>query len=66
MSMSWSGDFSGASYEDVLIKKVLPCTKGKIECVMSWEGGDSFTGLQVIDGVVTECDVEFKLVSRKS
>jgi hypothetical protein len=28
---------------------------------MCWEGGDSHSGLRVVDGKVTEHEVEFKL-----
>lgn len=57
----WHGECSGNGYEDVLIKQILPLTKGSIDLVFIWEDGDSVSGLQVRDGVATECTVDFVL-----
>ncbi len=61
----WSDDWSGHSYEDILIKKVAPLIHGEIEAVFVWEGGDDFSGLKIKDGFVIECDVEYKLIPKK-
>ena len=61
----WCHSGSGNSYEDTFVKKVLPAIQGKLEFVACWEGGDSLSGFTVHDGVVTECDVEYKLVPSK-
>ena len=52
----WSGEGSGRGTE-VLEKEILPRTKGTADILFTWEGGDSFSGLRVIDGRVIECDV---------
>jgi hypothetical protein len=57
----YSGEGSGRAYP-FLLKKVLPKTRGTLEAVYYWEGGDSMSGLMVEDGVVTECEVEVRLV----
>lgn len=56
----WYGERSGTSYDE-LIKIVLPATRGTIEAVMFWEGGDGVSGVRCVDGVVTECDVSYVL-----
>lgn len=61
----WYGEFSGTSYEDVLIKVVAPYIQGEVEAVFFWEGGDSVTGLHIKNGKVTEMDVEFVLKPKK-
>lgn len=48
----WRGEFSGSTY-DALIEKVLPLTSGSADIVFTWEGGDSFTGIRVRNGIVT-------------
>jgi hypothetical protein len=58
---SWRASGSGWSYEDVLLKKVLPATRGSADIIYTWEGGDSFTGIRVVDGVVTRHEVEMVL-----
>jgi hypothetical protein len=50
-SPSWQGTWSGNSYE-LLEKTVLPFTTGQAVIAFIWEGGDSITALEVIDGVV--------------
>lgn len=59
----WSGLGSGATFEH--FKTVLSALRGRVDLLITWEGGDSFTGLRVIDGKVTEMDVEFVLVPKK-
>lgn len=63
-SLEWSGEFSGSSF-DSLKTVVAPKIMGRIEAVFCWEGGDSYSGLIIQDGVVTECDVKQTLVPRK-
>ena len=53
------GEFSGNS-EDALLA-ALQKTKGSAELLLTWEGGDSFTGLRVVDGKVTKHDIRFSL-----
>lgn len=55
----WTGEFSGNS-EDALLA-ALKKTKGSAELLLTWEGGDSFTGLRVVDGKVTKHEIRFSL-----
>jgi hypothetical protein len=60
VTLSWYGEGSGRTF-DVLVKEVLPLTRGIATILLVWEGGGSITGLQVSDGKVVECDVDFIL-----
>ena len=48
----WCGNGSGYSYDVFL--RALGLTHGNADILVTWEGGDSFTGLRVRDGEVTE------------
>ena len=52
-NFSWSGEWSGHSFETSL-RKVLAETIGEAVLLFIWEGGDSMSALHVKDGVVTE------------
>ena len=52
----WYGEGSGTLW-DTLITKVLPKTRGTADLIYCWEGGDSYTGIRVQDGKVTEHEV---------
>ena len=56
--MVWRG--SGSSY-DTLIETVLPAFEGEADLVLTWEDGDSFTGLRLRDRVVTKHKVVMTL-----
>lgn len=56
----WSGSGSGRTFKH--LKKVLAQTTGSADLLLTWEGGDSHTGLRVVDGVVTEHEVGFCLL----
>jgi hypothetical protein len=56
----WSGDGSGSSWE-LFIKQIAPKIVGTLEAIVTWEGGDSHTGLRIRDGKVTEPDVVMTL-----
>lgn len=60
VKVSWSGTYSGRSYEH-LVEKVLPATTGSADLIFYWEGGDSFSGLRVVEGVVTKHEVVMTL-----
>lgn len=51
-SLQWSGEGSGHAF-DVLVGKVLPRFEGSADLLVTWEGGDSFSGLRIRDGKVT-------------
>lgn len=59
----WYGEGSGSSWK--LYLEALALTEGAAEIVATWEGGDSFSGLRVRNGVVTEMDVKFTLVPKR-
>jgi hypothetical protein len=58
-NLSWGGEWSGHSYE--LLKDLLRRTLGEADVIYTWEGGDSFSGLRVRDGVVTEHEVTWAI-----
>lgn len=62
----WYGEFSGRSYIEGLIFIVLPAFTGSADLVVCWEDGDSYTGLRVKDGKVTEHEVVMSLGKRTS
>jgi len=55
-SFWWCGECSGTSY-DKLLSDIIPCLRGKADIVLTWEGGDSVSGLRIEDGKCIECDV---------
>lgn len=55
----WNGEFSGSTFSQ--LKRVLATFDGEADLVLTWEGGDSFTGLRLRDHVVTQHVVEFAL-----
>lgn len=59
----WYGEGSGRGWE--LYLEALALTTGEADIVATWEGGDSFSGVRVRNGVVTEMDVQFTLIERR-
>lgn len=59
-SLNWRGCGSGGTF-DSLREKILPKVHGRIDAVFVWEGGDSVSGLRVVDGKVTEHSVTYVL-----
>ena len=57
----WSGEGSGNAVECGAFRKLLSFTKGSADILLTWEGGDSFSGYRVVDGVVTRHMVEMTL-----
>jgi hypothetical protein len=55
----WYGEGSGRSKEN--LKKALSKTTGCADLLLTWDGGDSHSGLRVINGRVTEHEVVFAL-----
>jgi len=55
----WIGSFSGSSVSSFY--KALAETEGAADLLLTWEGGESHTGLRVVDGTVTEHEVVFTL-----
>jgi hypothetical protein len=61
--LSWSGERSGHGID--LFKLLLKSTEGEASIFQVWEGGDSFRGYRVENGMVVEKDVEITLVDKK-
>lgn len=59
--MTWSGEGSGSAVDRGALKKFFSFTRGTAEFVFYWEGGYFATGYRVVDGVMTEHEVEVKL-----
>lgn len=59
----WNGEGSGRSYP--LLKEVLASFNGEADLVLTWEGGDSFSGLRLRDHKVTEHEVVMSLGAPK-
>jgi hypothetical protein len=55
----WYGQWSGRNFEGFM--KALSFTQGIAGLVVCWEGGDSYTGLLVVNGKVTKHAVIFSL-----
>lgn len=47
----WYGEGSGNNFDS--LKAALSYTRGTAELLLCWEGGDSYGGLRVVNGVVT-------------
>jgi hypothetical protein len=63
-TFEWSGTWSGNSIET--LKEIASYIHGRIDAVLTWEGGDYVSGLRIQDGEYTECDVQMTLVPRKT
>ena len=55
----WVGTGSGSTVENFY--KALAETHGSADLLLTWAEGDSYTGLRVVDGKVTEHEVVFTL-----
>ena len=55
-NFAWCSERSGNSFDD-LVRKVCKKIKGHVIAIFTWEGGEFVTGLEVKDGITTECDV---------
>lgn len=51
------GEWSGTFYEEIL-KPVFEKSVGRLEAVLIWEGGDQIQRVKVVDGVLTEEEVD--------
>ena len=56
----WYGEGSGWAFE-TLRDVVLPAFEGSADLVLTWEGGDSHSGLRLRSGKVTEHEVALTL-----
>ncbi len=55
----WLGERSGHTIDS--LKETLGYFDGEADLVLTWEGGDSHTGLRLRDGAVTEHEVVMRL-----
>lgn len=53
--IDWQGEGSGHTFDMLLA--ALKFFRGSADLVLCWEGGDSFSGLRVKDGRVTQHEV---------
>lgn len=58
---AWRSEGSGNSWREVFLPHVAPKIHGTLEAVLTWEGGDSHSGLRIRDGKVTEPNVVMAL-----
>jgi hypothetical protein len=59
-----SGEGSG-TFKDLILDEALKRSKGELEAILIWEGGDSITRLKVKDGILEESDVDFEIPTSK-
>lgn len=60
----WYGEGSGGT-ERALVERVLPLFEGSADLVLTWEGGDSHSGLRLRNGVVAKHHVVMSLGEEK-
>lgn len=58
-TIPWYGEFSGNGL-DALVD-LLGQTYGSADLLLCWEGGDDYSGLRVVDGVVTKHKIVMSL-----
>jgi len=49
-TFTWSGEWSGPTYNDGTLAEFAADTAGDASYLLTWEGGDSLTGLRIVDG----------------
>ncbi len=57
--LPWTGECSGMYWDT--FKQLLAAFLGSADLIVTWEGGDSRTGLRLINGKVTEHEVVMAL-----
>jgi hypothetical protein len=55
----WCGDGSG--HTEPILREVLSAFDGEADLVITWEGGDSFSGLRLRNHKVTEHEIDMRL-----
>lgn len=53
----WTGESSGNTWEPTFLAVIAQKIHGELEAIIFWEGGDTVSGLRIVDGVVTEHEV---------
>ncbi len=62
VEMDWVGEGAGNRFHDGSFDAFVRYLEGEAELVLVWEGGDSFSGIRICDGVATRSEVQFSLV----
>lgn len=52
-SFDWCSEGSGRAYHQQM-RDIAKKIHGRVEAVLIWEGGDTVSGLRIVDGVMTE------------
>jgi hypothetical protein len=61
--IDWTGEGSGHTFDE--FKECLKSFNGTADMVLTWEGGDSHSGLRVRNGKVTEHEIVMALGKEK-
>jgi len=56
VDLDWTGEGSGNSFRGHF-SEVAALVVGRLEAILVWEGGDSTTGLRIVDGKMTTPEV---------
>ena len=62
---AWSGIGSGMRAAQEALPEVLSSFNGEVDLILTWEGGDSFSGLRLRNHKVTKHDVVMTLGKEK-
>jgi hypothetical protein len=57
----WYGEGSGWAHEDERLGKAVALIEGCADVILTWEGGESHSGLRIRNGKVTKCGVTLTL-----
>jgi len=53
-TFTWAGEWSGPTYNDGALAEFAADTTGDASYLLTWAGGDSLTGLRIVDGKAYE------------
>jgi hypothetical protein len=59
----WYGESSGNAHGDGRLDAFVALTEGDADVILTWEGGDSHSGLRIRNGKAYPCDVRIELAS---
>lgn len=59
----WYGSWSGNSYHEGVLQKIAPHVTGRVDAVLTWEGGDTTSALRIVDGVFIEVELVQMIVA---
>ena len=61
---SWCGEGSGWAFKSTL-RKFVALLEGDADLILTWEGGDSHSGVRIRGGKMTQCEVVMTLAPEK-